>query len=258
MKGKNVLITGSMSGVGLEIARSFTNQGCNVVLNGAADKQTIDELTTSLSGKTHKAIYINADISNALALSNLIYQSRNMLGSIDILVNNAGLQHVDTIENHPDDMWDRILAINLSACFHTIKQTLPYMKKQNWGRIINIASTYGLAAAPNKSAYIAAKHGLIGLTKAVALECAQYQITCNALCPGLVLTPAVEKQVGDIAKNKEISKEEAARLVLSDKQPSMRFISPKEIGSFCLFLCTTESNHVNGAAIPIDGAWTAR
>lgn len=258
LTNKTALITGSTSGIGHGIASVLAKAGCNIMLNGFADEETVTKIKRDLSIFGNKISYSDADMKDPLQIKELIEQTNEELGSIDILVNNAGVQHVSPIEDFPDNAWDDIIAINLSASFHTIKHALPYMKKLHWGRIINIASAHGLVGSEDKSAYVAAKHGLIGLTKVVALETAQDNITCNAICPGWVLTPLVQKQIDQNAKRKNISRSQAEHELLFEKQPSLQFVLPTQIGEMVLFLCSDAAAQIQGAALSIDGGWTAR
>ncbi len=255
---KNAIITGSTSGIGLGIASVLSKAGCNIMLNGFADPQTINKIKAELEIFGNKISYINADISDPKQVKEMIYHTENEFGSVDILVNNAGIQHVDPIDQFPEESWDKIISINLSAAFHAIKHSLPIMRKNGWGRIINIASAHGLVASINKSAYVAAKHGIVGLTKVIGLETAQENITCNAICPGWVLTPLVQKQIDDNAKTQNITVKQAEINLLAEKQPSLKFVSPHQIGEMILFLCSDAASQIKGTAISIDGGWTAR
>jgi 3-hydroxybutyrate dehydrogenase len=259
LKGRNALITGSTSGIGLGIARILAFSGCNIVLNGFGDKLEIQKLQQSLEAEFGvKILYHDADISKANMIKDMIYFANDKLGNIDILVNNAGIQHVSPIEDFADEKWDDVIAINLSGAFHAIKASIPIMKKSGFGRIINIASAHGLVGSANKGAYVAAKHGIVGLTKVVALETAQLNITCNAICPGWVRTPLVEKQIADNVVSKNISTEEATKNLLFEKQPSLKFVSVEEIGEAVKFLSSELAKSITGIALPIDGGWTAR
>jgi 3-hydroxybutyrate dehydrogenase len=255
---KTALITGSTSGIGLGIATVLAKSGYNIVLNGFADKKDIEALQRRLAKNKVKVAYSAADMTNPEEIEEMITQTAKTFGSIDVLVNNAGIQHVDYIENYPPEKWDAIIAINLSSAFHTIHNAMPYMKKQKSGRIINIASAHGLVASPKKTAYVAAKHGIIGLTKAVALEVAEKNITCNAICPGWVLTPLVQKQIDAIAKTEKISPKQAELKLLSEKQPAKEFVQVEQIGELVLHLAGESARLINGSAISIDGGWTAQ
>ncbi|AIF81798.1 dehydrogenase [endosymbiont of Acanthamoeba sp. UWC8] len=259
VEGKVALITGSTSGIGLGIAHKLAEMGSNIMLNGLGKAEDVEKLKTDLSKEFNiKVSYSSADMSKPEQIREMIKQTEVELGGLDILVNNAGIQFVSPIEEFPDDKWDAILAINLSSAFHTIKAALPGMKKRKFGRIINIASAHGLVASANKGAYVAAKHGIVGLTKVVALENAILNVTCNAICPGWVHTPLVQKQIEDRAKNEGITIDEATQNLLSEKQPSLRFTTIEDIGNTVLFLCSEAGRSITGTALPVDGGWTAR
>ena len=259
LKDKSVIVTGSTSGIGLGIARAFAAQGCNVMLNGFGDGAQIEKLRAAIAAE-HKVtvLYSSADMSKAPEVSAMVDQVARRFGSVDVLVNNAGIQHVAPVEEFPVEKWDQILAINLSSAFHAIRTALPGMKSRNWGRIINVASAHGLVASPFKSAYVAAKHGLVGLTKTVALETAGKGITCNAVCPGFVLTPLVETQIQDRAKERGISREDAINNVILERQPSKEFVKIEEIAALTVFLAGEAAASITGAAYSIDGGWTAQ
>ncbi|HTL26056.1 MAG TPA: 3-hydroxybutyrate dehydrogenase [Burkholderiales bacterium] len=259
INGKNALVTGSTSGIGLGIARALAGGGANIMLNGFGDAKAIEQLRAGLAAECKvKVGFSGADLSRPEQIRDLVAATTRELGGVDILVNNAGIQHTAPVDEFPEERWDAILAINLSACFHAIKAVLPQMKKRNWGRIINIASTHGLVASVQKSAYIAAKHGVLGLTKAVALETARTGITCNAICPGWVLTPLVQKQIDDRAAREGIAIERARMELLAEKQPSLEFATPEQIGGLAVFLCSDASAQIRGAALPVDGGWVAQ
>ena len=259
VKGKVTLVTGSTSGIGLGIARKLAEMGSNIMLNGLGKAEDVEKLKTGLSKEFNiKVSYSSADMSKPEQIREMVKQTEAELGGLDILVNNAGIQFVSPIEEFPDDKWDAILAINLSSAFHTIKAALPGMKKRNFGRIINIASAHGLVASANKGAYVAAKHGIVGLTKVVALENATLNVTCNAICPGWVHTPLVQKQIEDKAKQQGITVDKATEDLLSEKQPSLRFVTVEDIGNTVLFLCSETGRSITGTALPVDGGWTAR
>lgn len=259
LKGKVAIITGSTSGIGLSIATKLAEAGASVMLNGLGDLEMIKKMCTSLEKSTHVSVkYCGVDLATVTGPRALIEHTQQTLGRVDILVNNAGIQHVSPIESFPAEKWEMILALNLSAAFYGIQAALPLMKEQQWGRIINIASAHGLVASPFKSAYVAAKHGLVGLTKTVALEIARENITCNAICPGWVLTPLVERQIQERAQQQGISYDQASRDLLSEKQPSQRFVSPQEIGELAVFLCSPGGASMTGAALSVDGGWTAQ
>lgn len=259
LTGKNAVITGSTSGIGLAIARELASNGANVVINGFGDAATIEKARINIELEfAVKAVYLNADLTQAQATRGFIDDAVAALGSIDILVNNAGIQHTDTIENFPVDRWDAIIALNLSAVFHGTAAALPYMQQQGWGRIINIASVHGQVASVNKSAYVAAKHGVVGLTKVTALENAGSGITCNALCPGWVRTGLVEAQIQALAKKNNTDIETAARDLLTEKQPSLQFVTPKQLGAAAVFLASEAAEQMTGTTLTLDGGWSAR
>ena len=259
LKGKTALVTGSTSGIGLGIAKSLARQGANILLNGFGD---VDgpraEVLEAGKASGIQVDFHGADMSRAAEIEDLFKHANDKLGGIDIVVNNAGIQHVANIEDFPTDRWDAILAINLTSAFHTTRLALPGMKQKGWGRIINVASVHGLVASAQKSAYVAAKHGLVGLTKVTALETATTGITCNAICPGWVLTPLVQKQVDAKAAEHGISNEEAKKLLLGEKEPSMQFTTPEELGDLAVFFCSPGANNVRGVAWNMDGGWTAQ
>jgi len=258
LSGKTAVITGSTSGIGLGIAESLAASGANIVLNGFGDPKAIEETRAKLARATNVGVvYSAADMSRPAEIEAMMALAAKEFGRVDILVNNAGIQHVDPIEDFPTDKWDAIIAITLSAAFHATRLVVPSMKQQNWGRIINIASAHALVASPFKSAYVAAKHGLAGLTKTVALEVATHGITVNAVCPGYVLTPLVEHQIPEQAKARGISEEEVIRNVLLAAQPTKRFVTVAEIAGLVRFLCGDDAKSITGAMLPIDGGWTA-
>jgi 3-hydroxybutyrate dehydrogenase len=249
LSGKRALITGSTSGIGLGIARVLHAKGAHIILNGFGDEAEIAKIQNELS-----ADYINTDLSNEDGVIELM----NQVGGVDILVNNAGIQHTSPIEDFPSDKWNLIMNLMLSAPFFTTKAALPSMKSKGWGRIINIASVHGLVASPFKSAYVSAKHGVIGLTKVTALENAEAGVTCNAICPGWVLTPLVQKQIDAIAEKEGISNDEARVILLSEKEPTLDFTTPEDIGEMVAFLCSDAARNITGSAYTMDGAWSAR
>lgn len=257
LKGKTAIITGSTSGIGLSIARGFAAEGINIILNGFGDPDSIENLRAEIEQLGVTCIYNNADMTKPDEITSMVENAAKQLGSVDILVNNAGIQHVSPVEDFPPEKWDDIIAINMTSAFHTARATIPYMKKQGWGRIINIASAHGLVASPYKSAYVTAKHGLLGLNKTIALEVAQDNITSNAICPGYVLTPLVEKQIPDTAKARGISEEAVKRDVLLAAQWTKKFVSVEEITGTALFLCSDNAQNITGTHISIDGGWTA-
>jgi 3-hydroxybutyrate dehydrogenase len=259
LSGKTALVTGSTSGIGLGIARCLAEQGANIVFNGFGDAQQIEKLYTDVGREFGvQTAYHNADMSKPAEIEAMMKFASDKFGGVDVLVNNAGIQHVATVEDFPVERWDAIIAINLTSAFHTSRLALPKMKEKNWGRIINLASVHGLVASAGKSAYVAAKHGLIGLTKATALENAQTGVTCNAICPGWVLTPLVQKQVDDRAARDGIPTEQAKKELLMEKQPSGEFVTPEELGALAVFLCSPAANQVRGVAWNMDGGWAAQ
>ena len=257
-KGATALVTGSTSGIGLGIATSLAAKGVNVVLNGFGDAMQIEKTRSELAHRTNaKIVYSPADMAKPKAIEHMVRQTADTFGSVDIMVNNAGIQHVAPIEEFPEEKWDAILAINLSSAFHATKLVLPGMRHKGWGRVINVASAHALVASPYKAAYVAAKHGMLGLTKVTALETAEDGITCNAICPGYVRTPLVEKQIDDQAKAHGIPREKVISDVLLKNQPNKRFVEVAELAALALFLCTDNGASVTGAALPMDGGWTA-
>lgn len=259
LKGKVAIVTGSTSGIGLGIATALAAQGAGIVLNGFGDAAEIEKTRAGLAlAHGVKAVYDGADLSKGPAVRQLVENTVAALGRVDILVNNAGIQHTDLIENFPPEKWDAIIALNLSAVFHGTAAALPHMKKQQWGRIINIASAHGLVGSASKSAYVAAKHGVVGLTKVTALETAGLGITANAICPGWVRTALVEKQITAIAAREGVDQETAARELLGEKQPSLQFVTPEQLGGTAVYLCSPAAEQVTGTSISVDGGWTSR
>jgi 3-hydroxybutyrate dehydrogenase len=259
LKGKVALVTGSTSGIGLGIARALAAQGADIVMNGFGDAGAIEKLRSGFESEFKvRAIYSGADMSKPAEIEAMVKEATAKLGRIDILVNNAGIQHVSPIQNFPPEKWDAVVAINLSSAFHAIRVALPQMLERNWGRIINIASAHGLVASVDKVAYVAAKHGLVGLTKVVALETAKTGVTCNAICPGWVLTPLVQAQIEARARNENISVEKAKMELLGEKQPSLEFVTPEQLGGLAVFLCSDSAAQLRGQAMAVDGGWTAQ
>ena len=255
LKNKTALVTGSTSGIGLGIAKALARQGANIVLNGFGDADTPQQEIAALGVQV---AYHGADMSKPAEIEAMMAFAAEKFGQVDILVNNAGIQHVARIEAFPVDKWDAIMAINLSSAFHGTRLALPAMQKANWGRIINVASVHGLVASAEKSAYVAAKHGVVGLTKVTALENATTGVTCNAICPGWVLTPLVQKQVDAKAAALGLSNEDAKKQLLGEKEPSLQFTTPEELGELAVFFCSPAANNVRGVAWNMDGGWTAQ
>ncbi|HET9718406.1 MAG TPA: 3-hydroxybutyrate dehydrogenase [Pseudolabrys sp.] len=259
LNGKTAIVTGSTSGIGLGIARCLAEAGCNVVLNGFGDAKAIESERKQIEKDfSIKAFFDGADLAKPAAIAQMVEKATREFGGVDILINNAGIQHTASIETFPVERWDAVIAINLSANFHAIRAVIPQMRSRNWGRIINIASAHGLVASVEKAAYVAAKHGVLGLTKVVALETATTNITCNAICPGWVLTPLVEKQIKERASRENIPVDQAKVELLAEKQPSHEFATPMQIGSLAVFLCSEAAAQIRGTALPVDGAWTAQ
>jgi 3-hydroxybutyrate dehydrogenase len=259
LNGKTALVTGSTSGIGLGIAEKLAAQGANVILNGFGDVDT-PKAAVMDAGKIHgiKVGYHGADMSKPGDIESLFGYAQTEFGGVDIVVNNAGIQHVANVEDFPVEKWDAILAINLSSAFHTMRLAIPGMRAKNWGRIVNVASAHGLVASAGKSAYVASKHGLVGMTKAVALETATTGITVNAICPGWVLTPLVQKQIEAKAEREGVSLAEAQKDLLGEKQPSLEFVTPGQLGDLTVFLCSPGADQVRGVAWNMDGGWLAR
>ncbi len=259
LQGKTALVTGSTSGIGLGIAKAMARNGAHVMLNGFGDADGAKaEVLAAAAGTGARVAYHGADMSRVADIEDMMATCQREFGAVDILVNNAGIQHVANIEDFPVDRWDAIIAINLSSAFHTTRLALPAMKTRNWGRIINLASVHGLVASAQKSAYVAAKHGLVGFTKVTALEAAATGVTCNAICPGWVLTPLVQKQVDAKAAEHGLSNDDAKKLLLGEKEPSMQFTTPEELAELALFFCSPAANNVRGAAWNMDGGWAAQ
>lgn len=255
LKGKTALVTGSTSGIGLGIAIALAQQGANIVLNGFGD---VEAPKAEVAAFGVKVGYHGADMSKPGEIEDMMKYAAAEFGRVDILVNNAGIQYVSRIENFPVERWDAIIAINMSSAFHATRLALPAMQAANWGRIINLASVHGLVASAEKSAYVAAKHGVVGLTKVTALENATTGVTCNAICPGWVLTPLVQKQVDAKAVAQNITNEAATKQLLGEKEPSMQFTTPEELGALAVFLCSPAGNNVRGVAWNMDGGWAAQ
>jgi 3-hydroxybutyrate dehydrogenase len=255
LKGKTALVTGSTSGIGLGVALCLARQGANVVLNGFGEFEAPKAQVAALGVK---AGYHGADMSKPAEIEAMMAYAEKEFGGVDILVNNAGIQHVAPVEDFPVAKWDAIIAINLSSAFHTTRLAIPGMRKKNWGRVINIASAHGLVASAQKSAYVAAKHGIVGFTKSVALETATTGITSNAICPGWVLTPLVQKQIDDRAAREGITVEKAKVDLLSEKQPSLQFVTPEQLGELAVFLSSPAADNIRGVAWNVDGGWVAQ
>jgi len=259
LNGRKALVTGSTSGIGWGVAEALAADGCDVILNGFADADLIARLTERLEQNYGVRVqHVAADVSNREACHGLVAQSMLELGTIDILVNNAGIQHVAPVEAFPPDRWEAIISTNLSSAFYLTAAVLPEMRRKGWGRIINISSVHGLVGSKFKSAYVAAKHGLVGLTKVVALETAGSGVTCNAICPGWVLTSIVEAQVEKLMKEENLERRQSEQKLLNEKQPSGEFATPQQIGGLVCFLCSESATNITGASLPVDGAWTAQ
>ena len=259
LKGKTALVTGSTSGIGLGMARALAEQGAHVMLNGFGDFEAA-KAEVSQAGHSHgvRVSYHGADMTKPAEIEAMVRACEAEFGAVDIMVNNAGIQHVAPVDDFPAEKWDAIIAINLSSAFHTTRLALPGMKARGWGRIINVASVHGLVASANKSAYVASKHGIIGFTKAVALETATTPVTVNAICPGWVLTPLVQKQVDARAQADGVSNDEAKRRLLAEKEPSQQFTTPEELAAMAVFMCSPAANNLRGTAINMDGGWVAQ
>jgi 3-hydroxybutyrate dehydrogenase len=256
--GKSAIVTGSTSGIGLSIARKLAADGANVMLNGFGDASEIEKTREEIAnGHNIKVLYNPADMTKPKEIEDMVAQAESEFGNVDIVVNNAGIQFIAPVEDFPVDKWDSIIAINLSSAFHTTRAVVPVMKKKGWGRIVNIASAHALVASPFKSAYVSAKHGIAGLTKTVALEVAEHGITVNAVCPGYVMTPLVEKQIPEQAKARGITEQQVINDVLLAAQPTKRFVTVEELSDVVAFLCTDSAKSITGAMLPVDGGWTA-
>ena len=258
LKGKTAVVTGSTSGIGLGIAEGFAKEGVNLVLNGFGDAAEIETIRSGLASKFGiKVTYDGADMSKPEQIEAMMKKAAADFGGVDILVNNAGIQHVCPVEDFPTAKWDAIIAINLSSAFHTTKMAVPYMKSKGWGRIINVASAHAMVASPFKSAYVASKHGIMGFTKTVALEVAEKGVTCNAICPGYVLTPLVEKQIPDTAKARGMTIEQVKKDVLLAAQPTKQFVTTEQVAGTAIFLCSDSAASITGTNIMVEGGWTA-
>ena len=258
LKNRTAIVTGSTSGIGLGLARGFAENGANVVLNGFGDAKEIEKTRAELAalgGGT--VVYDGADMSKPEEITRMVETAEHRFGAVDVLVNNAGVQTVAPVEEFPPDRWDLIIAINMSSAFHATRAAIPGMKQRGWGRIINVASAHGLVASPFKSAYVTAKHGVVGFTKTVALETAEQGITCNAICPGYVLTPLVEKQIPDTAKARGLTEEQVKRDVLLAAQWTKKFVTVEQLAGVALFLCSDAAENITGVSLPVDGGWTA-
>ena len=255
LTGKTALVTGSTSGIGLGIVKLLAQRGANVMLNGFGD---VEGALAELRGAPGRAVYHGADMSQPAQIEDMVRSCEREFGAVDILVNTAGIQHVAPVEDFPPERWDAIIAINLSSAFHAVRAALPGMKQRNWGRVINVASVHGLVASAYKSAYVAAKHGLVGFTKAVTLECTTTGVTVNAVCPGWVLTPLVQKQVDARAAADGVSQDEAKARLLGEKQPSLQFTTPEDLAELVIFLCSPAAQNVRGVAWNVDGGWAAQ
>jgi 3-hydroxybutyrate dehydrogenase len=259
LHGKTAIVTGSTSGIGRGIAEALAAQGCNIVLNGFGDPVEIERLRKGLADERGvRAHYVAADVAKPAEIRGLVAQAAERFGSVDILVNNAGIQHVAKIVDFPEERWDAVIAVNLSAAFHASKAALPLMIARHWGRIINIASAHGLVASGDKAAYVTAKHGLVGLTKVTAIETANQGITCNAICPGWVLTPLVQQQIEARAQAQGIAVEQAREDLVREKQPMIDYTTPEKIAALAVFLCGEAASTITGAALSIDGGWVAQ
>lgn len=259
LTGRTAIVTGSTSGIGLGIAQAFAASGMHVMLNGFGDEKEIRKIRADME-EAHriKTAYSVADMTKPIEIAQMVEDARKAFGKVDVLVNNAGIQHVEAIETFPTAKWDAIIAVDLSSAFHTMRAVVAEMKGRNWGRIINVASAHGLVASPFKAAYVAAKHGLLGLTKTVALETAEHGITVNAICPGYVLTPLVQKQIPETARARGITEEQVVKDVLLHAQPTRQFVTTDQIGALSVFLCSDGAASITGAALPIEGGWTAQ
>jgi 3-hydroxybutyrate dehydrogenase len=258
LSGKSAIVTGSTSGIGLGIARGLAASGANIMLNGFGDPKEIEAIREDIAnGHNIKVLFSPANMTVPGEIAGMVALAEGEFGAVDIVVNNAGIQHVAPVEDFPVEKWDAILAINLSSAFHTTRHAVPAMKRNSWGRIVNIASAHALVASPFKSAYVAAKHGIAGFTKTVALEVAEHGITCNAVCPGYVMTPLVEKQIPEQARARGITEQQVISDVLLAAQPTKRFVTVEELAALVTFLCTDNAKSITGTTLPVDGGWTA-
>lgn len=258
LKGKTAIVTGSTSGIGQGMALALAHARCNVMLNGLGDAAEIEKGRAQMEADTGAKILFNgADMTKPEQIEAMINEAKTKFGSVDIIVNNAGVQHIAPVDEFPPEKWDQIIAINLTSAFHMTRLAIPHMKAAGWGRVVNLASAHALVASPFKGAYVAAKHGLAGLTKTVALEVAEKNITVNAICPGYVKTPLVDKQIGDQAKARGISEDEVVKNVILGAQPTKQFTTVEDVGALCVFLCSDAAKNITGAILPIDGGWTA-
>ncbi len=257
LAGKTAIVTGSTSGIGLGIARGLAAAGANVVINGLGDPEEIEAKRAELAQLGPTVIFDSADMSRPEDICTMVHAVEERFGTLDIIVNNAGIQTVERVEDFPPEQWDRIISINMSSAFHTVRSAIPGMKSRGWGRIINIASAHGLVASPYKSAYVTSKHGIIGFTKTVALETAEHGITVNAICPGYVLTPLVERQIPETAKARGLTEEEVKRDILLAAQWTKKFVTVEQLAGTALFLCSDVAENITGVALPVDGGWTA-
>lgn len=259
LNGKTAIITGSTSGIGKGIAESLAKAGANIVLNGFGDVKEIEAQRLKLAKDNDvEVLYHDADMTKPKEIEDLVTKTADHFGSIDIIVNNAGIQHVSPVQDFPDEKWDQIIAINLSSGFHMIKHSVPHMKNSGWGRIINLVSAHGLVASPYKVGYVATKHGMIGVTKTIALELAKENITCNAICPGYVNTPLVDNQIKDTAKARNMDEDKVIEEVILAAEPTKKFTTVEDIGAFCVFLCSDTAANITGASLTMDGGWTAQ
>ncbi len=258
LKNRSAIITGSTSGIGLAVATVLARNGANVMINGFADSATVSSIRQALGAFGGKVEYHACDVTKPDEVADMVESAAKAFGGVDIMVNNAGIQFVSPVEDFPLEKWDAVIATNLSSVFYASRRAVPLMRQKGWGRIINISSAHGLVASPQKSAYVAAKHGVVGLTKVIALELAGSGVTCNAICPGWVLTPLVQKQIDAIAAREGLDNEQASRRLLSEKQPSEQFVKPEDVGELAAFLCSDAARQITGSCHSIDGGWVAR